>query len=185
MTISVPIGNVSRALSSFAAPWASRSFAHFSRRILRMPRSTPRATAGSAIAALTLLLITGCGGPSVGDVSGTVKFKGEPIPNGRITFYSQVGRKEAQGGRIQDGEYTVTGVAVGPTQVTVETFGSAAADTGGKTPKGVDVSGFKGMVTNSGGKKIDIPARYAQPNTSKLEFEVKSGSQTHNVDLTP
>jgi len=41
------------------------------------------------------------------------------------------------------------------------------------------------MVPNTGGKKVDIPARYGQPNTSKLEYDVKSGRQTHNVDLTP
>lgn len=150
-----------------------------------MLRSISRALVGPAVTASLLLVVAGCGGPSVGDVSGTVKFKGAPIPNGRITFYSQVGRKEAQGGRIQDGEYSVAGIAVGPAQVSVETFGSAAADTGGKTPKDIDISGFKGMVPSTGGKKVDIPARYAQPNTSKLEYEVKSGKQTHNLDLTP
>jgi hypothetical protein len=150
-----------------------------------MLRSISRVMAGPAVAALMLLVVTGCGGPSVGDVSGTVKFKGELIPNGTITFYSQVGRKEAQGGRIQDGEYKVDGIAAGPALITVVTFGSAGSDASAKMPKGVDVSGFKGMIPNVGGKKVDIPARYGQPDTSKLEFEVKAGKQTHNVELTP
>ncbi len=149
-----------------------------------MARFAARAAVGPAGSALALLLFVGCG-PSLGDVSGTVKFKGELIPNGRITFYSQTGRKEALGGRIQNGEYAVEGVAVGPTQVTIETFGSAASDTGGKTPKGADVSGFKGMMPNTGGKKVDIPARYSQPDKSKLEYEVKSGKQSKDFDLVP
>jgi len=60
--------------------------------------------AGSAVAAMILLFVSGCGGASVGDVSGTVKFKGALIPNGpHYVLQAKSAARKAQGGRIQNG----------------------------------------------------------------------------------
>jgi hypothetical protein len=57
------------------------------------------------LGALTLAL-TGCGGPKTYSVSGTVTYKGEPIPEGYIAFVPE-GPGRGGGGAIANGSYQV------------------------------------------------------------------------------
>jgi len=68
------------------------------------------------IAALCAVVIglcnLGCGGggedgPELETVTGTVKFDGEPVETGRITFRLTDGDKKAYSGEIAKGEYSV------------------------------------------------------------------------------
>src|SRR5262249_42906613 len=50
------------------------------------------------------LALTGCGGPTLYTVSGTVTYNGEPIPEGYIAFVP-VGPGRGGGGTITNGSY--------------------------------------------------------------------------------
>src|SRR5438093_4818237 len=70
-----------------------------------------------------LLAVAGCGrGGGVGNVSGEVKYNGQPLPDGNIAFISTVGEKQAIRGKITDGRYSLTNVPAGPVEVTVQTI---------------------------------------------------------------
>jgi hypothetical protein len=61
----------------------------------------------SVLAALALFSITGCGdGKST--ISGTVKFDGQPVPGGMITFVSSGGELVREGAVIRDGVFQVS-----------------------------------------------------------------------------
>src|SRR5262249_57653148 len=64
----------------------------------------------------------GChwGGP--GNISGEVKYKGQPLPSGRITFVCQEGNKQSFPAAIENGRYSLTGVPQGPAFIVVQTF---------------------------------------------------------------
>jgi hypothetical protein len=121
--------------------------------------------------------ITGCAGK--GDISGEVKFKGELLPFGRITFVSEGASKQVVTGVIKDGAYSVAGVPAGPAKVKIETFKPLPAD---KTPKESDLP--KGL-SASPPKHVEIPSKYADPAKSGLTYDVTSGSQTKDFDLNP
>lgn len=78
---------------------------------LRMPRNTRDHLRMAALSVLLLPLVLGCqqdDGPKRYDVSGSVKYNGEPVPGGAIVFTpdSQKGNRGPQGtARIVDGHY--------------------------------------------------------------------------------
>ena len=109
----------------------------------------------------------GCTGSSKGDISGVVKYKGEPLPGGTILFYGQPSGQWSAGIN-EDGSYTVTGVTTGTAKIAV--FGSVPLKIGQGT-----------LVV---GKTVTIPDKYRDPEKSGLICEVHGGSQTHPVDLT-
>jgi len=133
-----------------------------------------------ALATLIVLSAWGCG-PSVGSISGTVKYHGAPLPSGTISFLSQAGEKQVVASDIVDGKYTIKAIQPGPAQVIVATIPPSK----GGTPPG----GGKGIeAPNPGpapGKYVPIPAKYSNPEQSGLTYEIKSGSQTKDFDLTP
>lgn len=62
-----------------------------------------------SIAALFLLVITGCGGdsgPATYPVSGTVTLDDEPVPKGQIIFRDPEGKIVSAAGKIVDGEFS-------------------------------------------------------------------------------
>jgi hypothetical protein len=122
----------------------------------------------------------GCGGQPKGDVSGKVKFKGEAIPSGRITFQSQAGRHEVHGSLIRNGSYSVRGLPLGPAAITVETF-PITPDTK-SVPKGFKVDGKKALEPR---EQLQIPERYKFLSKSGLTYTVEEGSQTKDFDLPP
>jgi len=54
-----------------------------------------------------LALVLAGGGPSLHTVSGTVTFKGEPVPEGNIAFLPDGGPGTGTSGPISKGEYSV------------------------------------------------------------------------------
>jgi hypothetical protein len=128
---------------------------------------------------LLLAAVPGCQ-KATGDVSGVVRYKGAPLPGGRITFLSE--DKSAGGFTAllkEDGSYTIPGCPVGTAKISVETFphsdpGSVPAGLGIKPPGGSEAVP---------GKFVPIPARYADPEKSGLTFPVTTGKLKHDVDL--
>lgn len=80
-------------------------------------------------AAVLLLFLNGCeqSGPQRAEVSGTVKFDGEPIKEGSINFFPTDGTKGPEAGAVvSDGRFHIpraTGPVVGKHTVELKYFG--------------------------------------------------------------
>ena len=61
---------------------------------------------GSILVLFLLSLLAGCGGGNVVEISGIVKYDGQPVPEGRITFLTQDGKGQTVG-VIAEGKYSV------------------------------------------------------------------------------
>ena len=76
-----------------------------------------------------LLSLAGCGpdGPQRAEVSGTIKFNGEPIPEGSINFFPTDGTKGPEAGAVvTNGKFHIpysTGPVVGKHTVELKYFG--------------------------------------------------------------
>lgn len=122
------------------------------------------------IAALPLL--AGCG-RSWGEVSGTVRYQGKPLPKGSITFYDEANQSLTSAINA-DGSYNVSKVATGKVKVAVS------------LPMYIAMQGdTKGMARMAAERRTlpNLPVRYADAEKSGLDREVKSGSQTIDFDL--
>jgi len=125
---------------------------------------------------LGLAAALGCGGtpagyPELGQVDGTVTLDGQPLANADIMFGPTKGGRPAQARTESDGGYELTyigaveGAELGTYKVTISKLESG-------DPSDTAPPEYKQLV----------PDRY---NTkSELSVEVKSGSQTHDFDLT-
>jgi hypothetical protein len=120
------------------------------------------------VAGLTVAL-AGCGGASKATVSGTVTYKGEPLPAGMIAFLGK-DNKAASGAIEPNGHYSVQGVPVGPVKISVTPPPAPLRDS--KPPEGMPVS-----------KTVSIPDHYKDPEKSGLSYTVKPGPQEHPIDL--
>jgi hypothetical protein len=123
-------------------------------------------------AAALALAPAGCGGTD--EVSGTVRFNGKPLSKGRVTFVSQENPGASRYSLIaEDGSYKISGCPAGPVKITVQTV---VPRSGGAAPGTKPASGRPPAVPT-------IPARYADAGKSDLEYNVKWGPQTHDIDL--
>jgi hypothetical protein len=143
-----------------------------------------------AFQGLGLLLVvgaTGCG-TSVGSVSGKVTFKGEPVGGGIVTFH--LPGKPAKTAPIgPDGSYSIDDVPIGELKIAVDTSTAKPAEPPpeGTVPQNMPPEARKSAVYGGkrpeGGKYVEIPANYSDTNTSGLTYTVKTGSQTHKIEL--
>ncbi len=146
-----------------------------------------------AFAAIGLMMVVGCGDDSGlakrYSVTGTVKYKGEPVPKGTITFTPAETGGRAAAGDIQNGKYSLstTGVAndgalpgryrVTVTGVEVDTAEMKAIAKGGQFHH--DEVFAKSV---KAAKKL-VPSKYNLADTSDLSAEVKPQSNTFDFDL--
>src|SRR5262249_37736169 len=126
----------------------------------------------------------GARGPAkTGTVSGTVRYKGLPLPGGVVTFHLENGA--ARAAKLdKDGKFTATDVPVGPAKVTIETESPRPAvkkGPGGKLgdPKEKFLPG-KGDAAQ---RYVAIPRMYGNPNTSPLTVEVRLGRNVFDIEL--
>jgi uncharacterized phage protein gp47/JayE len=111
-----------------------------------------------------LILAAGCA-PGVGDVSGTVTYKGKGAAGATITFFDA--RNGAPSSTIaEDGSYSVKNVATGNTQIAII------------SPAGVTLPGMPAP------KSVQVPEKYANHEKSGLTYQVKTGQQKHDIELT-
>jgi hypothetical protein len=125
---------------------------------------------------LSLVLLAGCGGNparlETAPVEGTVTLDGQPVTEGVVIFTPERGR--AGKGQIQpDGSFTVStygsgdGAVVGHHQVAV-----------------VAMRGGEEMLEDVVDVEWIVPERYANPNTSGIEFDVEPDkTNTAPIDL--
>ena len=139
----------------------------------------------AVVASLAAAALSGCG-PSKASITGTVKFNGQPLPSGTITFTSDAGNT-VKGSVITDGKYTITDFQTGPAKVSVVTTPSSRGV--GTAPPGTAAMPAPGAAAAPGvvtapGKYVPIPPRYSSPEESKLTYDVKGGENTKDFDLT-
>jgi hypothetical protein len=124
---------------------------------------------GVCLAAGLTVAWAGCGGASKATVSGTVTYKGEPLPAGMIAFLGK-DNQVASGSIESNGHYSVRGVPVGPVKISISPPPTPLQDS--PPPEGMPTV-----------KTFSIPDNYKDPETSGLTLTVKPGSQEHPIDL--
>ena len=129
----------------------------------------------SLVATLAALALCGCGGPYDATVTGVASLDSKPLPGGVVSFSPQSTGAAAYGQIGTDGKYQIftgreEGLNTGQYLVSVV----STEDTGDRGKNG----GPPPM-----GKSI-TPEWYRDPQTSGLNFEVKSGDNEINLELT-
>jgi hypothetical protein len=120
---------------------------------------------------VVLVVLAGCGGESMGQVSGTVKVDGEPLKTGAITFIPVDGKTQTAGGNIEAGRYSVKKVPVTVMKIEI------------RAPK---VIGTKKLYPTPDSETRPLtaevlPARYN--DQTELKLDVKSGTNVKDWDL--
>ena len=133
----------------------------------------------ASVLVFSTVLLTGCGsGPKRQKVSGTVTYKGVPIPNGSVTFLN--GQKIAVGGApIKDGVFEIpaaSGLLAGSYLVSVSY----------PDPKGMPPAPKEGEAPGAGAESVDpravkdlLPTKYNRE--TGLTADIKDGEKN---DLT-
>jgi len=147
-----------------------------------------------AAAILAAGALTGCGDLPRGRLHGTVKFRGKPLDHATVIFLAK-DNKTHLAKLKPDGTFDVTGVALGPVKVSIQTDlpavnakGAPGAYTPSSQAKGVtDEKAAKAPPSPPRAEKLDsgpnLPAQYADPEKSGLSFELNSADQEWSVDL--
>lgn len=124
-----------------------------------------------ALFTLAVVAIVGCApaGPEMGDVTGTVTFKGKPLPTGTITFVPETDGQPSAFAEIQeDGTYVAKtrdfgdGVPVGKHRVMI----IAVKDHGPEAPV-----------------EAILPVKYSSDRQSGLTADVSKGENIVNFSL--
>jgi hypothetical protein len=126
------------------------------------------------------VILVGCGrdrGPERVIVSGTVNYRGRPIPTGIIRFVPK-GSTPSSGAQIIDGKYRADshgGVPVGVYGVSIEAYTSESA---------AAATGPDGPPPEAGPTKQYLPKKYNAGTT--IEITIPSGSRpiVKDFDLT-
>lgn len=126
--------------------------------------------------AAAVSLLVGCSSSGLeSQVNGTVTLNGKAVGPGTITFALKGGSSNPATGAIeQDGSYRLktartAGLHPGTYQVSLTVF---------EAPKGRPGERLYGA------SKMITPEKYSSVGTSGLEYEVKSGANTINIDLS-
>jgi hypothetical protein len=124
---------------------------------------------------LTAMLTAGCGGgPPLGQVKGTVMYRGKPVPNGTIVFVGDVPGPVASSNIEPDGSYRLT------------TAGSGlGAPLGSHKVMIVAMEEMKGVLPEARNPTPPpiVPIKYSNLATTDLRAEVKEGANTIDFDL--
>jgi hypothetical protein len=123
---------------------------------------------------LAAIIAGGCK-PRIGNVSGTVKFDGKPLPGGTITFFDE--KNGAFSSAIEaNGSYSVTGVRSGRARIAVAV----------PMPIPIESSSMPGIkITPPTVDVPKIPDKYHSAEKSGLVCDVRGGDQAFDVELTP
>jgi hypothetical protein len=127
-------------------------------------RSSIRPALGLRVCLLSLACLAGCScsGDRLRVVRGTVSVDGAPLPYGVVQFHGPAGRLVAAALQ-SDGTFTATDLPPGEVRVAVVE----------------DI-----MTTPKGKKRVQIPARYKDPQTSGLSYTVTRATRDLEIVLT-
>jgi hypothetical protein len=111
-------------------------------------------------------------------LEGTIKYGGEEV--GFAQVRASDGKSEAMGSVGEDGRYRLTNVPIGDVRVTVNTK-AAMSD----FQSAMMAAGYKGADTKRLSKKavkyVEVPAKYAEFDTSGLKTTVNKGPNTFDI----
>ena len=127
----------------------------------------------SAAACFALAGLIGCGGGGGSDkatISGKVTYNDKPVTGGTLTLYSSTGAPYPVNIK-EDGTFNVSG-------------DTHRADGGGNRHRPRAVAPPAGSTAAPAPPHVVLPAKYKDPKTSGLTWEVKGGKNTKNFDLT-
>jgi len=137
-----------------------------------------------ALITLILAFIAGCQ-PSSGTVpvKGKVTLKGAPVADGTLVTFWPIGTGETASGRVQSGEYELfsgnrgdVGAKPGKYKVVLTSGTSMQQSDYSKT-----TSSTQAKAPTAGGG--EIPKQYTAAETTTLEKEVTSGSNTIAIEV--
>lgn len=138
----------------------------------------------------TMLLAAGCA--SKATITGTVSYKGKPIPSGNITFTPESGAPLVNA-PIREGKYSAENVPTGNAKVSIMSMYMASRpspmmDPSKKDkmapPKDAPPEAQKAFQQSTQSKQgIKIPEKYTDPEQSGLSYTVTSGKQTKDFNL--
>jgi hypothetical protein len=151
------------------------------------------------LGSMVALASAGCGGGAAATVSGKVLYKGAPLKGGNVTFVSTEGKTSISAAIKEDGSYQLANVPVGAVKICVETEslrsqvtrsmskgpGTSGVPPSYKAPPGAsEQTGYKPPEPqDTSSRYVQIPPQYAKADTTDLTYTVKSGSQSHDVEL--
>ena len=125
-----------------------------------------------AVVGVGIFVLAGCGGPTGGEVHGTVSFDGVPVQDGAIKLDPADGNAANVGGNIKDGKYAVENVPVGKVKVSIT---------------GTKVVGKKKIYNTSDSPEMPISEQFIPEKFNKnttLTFDVQAGKNEKNWELT-
>jgi hypothetical protein len=125
-------------------------------------------------------MIFACHAQPRATVTGTVKYKGEPVPSGQVVFYGN-GDQSAIATINQDGSYTATNVPLGPVKIALVMPPSTAGME--KAAKVMKKRFGKGNEYPESIKTVSLPKKYSDPANSGLGLTVTGGTQPYNIDI--
>jgi hypothetical protein len=141
-----------------------------------------------------LSLVAGCsrGGTPLGRVTGKVTLNGQPLEGAQLTFTAKDAPRAALGTTDAQGVYSLTtfapndGAPLGHHTVTITMPAKNAPDMSAGKPDAAYGAAMKQAAKGVQVRGKEIPAKYANPLTSNLSADVKSGNNADvNFDLQP
>jgi len=120
------------------------------------------------LAAASLLVGCGPGGPVTHQVTGTVTFDGAPVQDGDIVFRDPAGKEKSYGGRIENGEFSLE-VSPGAKRVEITAMREVPGE----------------FDTMNPGEKVPLKEPYipAEYNTNSTLTAEITGAETLSFDL--
>jgi len=145
---------------------------------------------------LPLLVLLAAGCSSQGTITGTVTYKGKPIPEGSVQFMPENGSPTVSA-VINDGKYTAEKVPVGPAKVAISSLYNPGGPAtfmaqmmqggkGGGPPEEAQIPEEARKVFSGGGapqKGTKIPDKYGDVQNSGLSYTVTGGKQIKDFNL--
>jgi hypothetical protein len=136
------------------------------------------------------LLVAGCTGSKRlqehTDLKGTVKYKGQPVTGGSISFFGKEGEAGITAPILQDGTYSIK-APVGECKVSVDNSmlkpGGQGMERRKEQGMGAGPRPGQGEQVKITGTYMEIPAKYKDPKTSGLTYTVKKSESTKDFEL--
>jgi hypothetical protein len=131
--------------------------------------------------------LAGCGDSTKGAVKGKVTYQSKPVTGGTIQLVPASGSGSPVLVNIDpSGSFALTDVPVGSYQVAIETDSVPTINTyqpPAGAPKDLPQSGQQAS-PGAVPVKVPIPAKYKDAKSSGLKWDISSGTNTKNFDLT-
>lgn len=148
------------------------------------------------VSCLLASLICGCGSgggtrPAMGKVKGTVTYKGKPVSGAVVSLFMEGASRGSSGTTDESGNYKLTtfdtndGAFVGTNKVTVTKPKAAPL---GKDPKELTPDDLlkitrEGKINEMSAISDELPAKYADVKTSKLQLTIEAGDNQKEIEL--